>query len=127
MPSRSRDGTLGFGAPSLLRIFNFFVGFYVFPLRFSFGIPGDFVFFVFEFWVILGPFPGDCRDLLASPAPGVAGNGFSAKKDGQFRGRGSDPCPGDPIRGHFPFLDERSFSFGFPSFLLGPRRPQEVL
>ena len=65
--------------------------------------------------------------FLASPGPGVAGNGFSAKKDGQFRGRGSDPCPGDPIRGHFPFLDKRSFSFGFPSFLLGPRRPQEVL
>ena len=47
MPSRSRDGTLGFGAPSLLRIFDFFVGFYVFPLRFSFGIPGDFAFFCF--------------------------------------------------------------------------------
>ena len=36
MPSRSRDGTLGFGAPSLLRIFDFFVGFLCFFSGFSF-------------------------------------------------------------------------------------------
>ena len=40
----------------------------------------------------------------ASPGPGVAGNGFSAKSDSQFRGRHSNPCPGDPCRGHFSFL-----------------------
>ena len=40
----------------------------------------------------------------ASPGPGVAGNGFSAKNDGQFRGRGSNPSPGDTFRGQFSFL-----------------------
>ena len=40
----------------------------------------------------------------ASPGPGVAGKGFSAKNDRQFRGRHSDPSPGDPFRGHFSFL-----------------------
>ena len=40
----------------------------------------------------------------ASPGPGVAGSGFSAKHDGQFRGRDSNPSPGDPFHGHFPFL-----------------------
>ena len=40
----------------------------------------------------------------ASPAPGVAGNGFSAKNDSEFRGRHPNPCPGDPFRGHFSFL-----------------------
>ena len=39
----------------------------------------------------------------ASPGPGVAGNGFSAKNDGQFRGRDRNPCLGDPFRGHFSF------------------------
>ena len=34
--------------------------------------------------------------------PGVAGNGFSAKNDNQFKGRDSNPGPGDPFRGHFP-------------------------
>ena len=40
----------------------------------------------------------------ASPGPGVAGNGFSAKNDCQFRGRHSNPSPGDPFRGPFSFL-----------------------
>ena len=40
----------------------------------------------------------------ASPGPGVAGNGLSAKNDSQFRGRHSNPCPGDPFRGHCSFL-----------------------
>ena len=40
----------------------------------------------------------------ASPGPGVARNGFSAKNDSQFKGRHSNPCPGDPFRGHFSFL-----------------------
>ena len=34
----------------------------------------------------------------------MAGNGFSAKNDSQFRGRDSNPGPGDPFRGHFPFF-----------------------
>ena len=53
----------------ILRIFNFFVGFYVFPLRFSFGIPGDFVFFVFEFWVILGKCSGRLSRFFGLPGP----------------------------------------------------------
>ena len=40
----------------------------------------------------------------ASPGPGVAGNGFSAKNDSQFGGRDRNPGPGDPFRGHFSFL-----------------------
>ena len=40
----------------------------------------------------------------ASSGPRVAGNGFSAKNDSQFRGRDSNPCPGDPLRGHLSFL-----------------------
>ena len=40
----------------------------------------------------------------ASPAPGVAGNGFSAKNDSEFRGRHPNPCPGDPFRCYFSFL-----------------------
>ena len=43
--------------------------------------------------------------FCASPGPGVAGNGFSAKNDSQFRGRGPDPCPGDPFRCHSSFLE----------------------
>ena len=35
--------------------------------------------------------------------PGVAGNGFSSKNHYQKWGRDSNPCPGDPFRGHFPF------------------------
>ena len=46
---------------------------------------------------VFGPF-------WASPGPGVAGNGFSAKNDSQFRGRDSNPCPGGPFRGNFSFL-----------------------
>ena len=34
----------------------------------------------------------------ASQGPGVAGNGFSSKNDSQFRGRHSNPCPGNPFR-----------------------------
>ena len=45
-----------------------------------------------------------CIFLSVSPGPGVAGNGFSAKNDSQFRGRHSNPCPGNPLRGHFSFL-----------------------
>ena len=39
----------------------------------------------------------------ASLGLGVAGNGFSANNN-QCKGRDSDPCPGDPFRGHFSFL-----------------------
>ena len=57
--------------PLCAAYFCFFVGFYVFPLRFSFGIPGDFVFFVFEFWVILGNCSGRLSRLFWPPrAPG---------------------------------------------------------
>ena len=45
--------------------------------------------------------------FLASPGPGVAGNGFSAKNHSQFRGRDANPCPGDPFRGDFPFLEQK--------------------
>ena len=41
----------------------------------------------------------------ASPGPGVAGHGFSAENDSQFRGRHSNPCPGNPFRGHLSFLN----------------------
>ena len=41
---------------------------------------------------------------LASPGPGVARNGFSAKHDSQFGGRDPNPCLGDPFRCHFPCL-----------------------
>ena len=55
--------------------------------------------------IFFGHFPGDVLMFLgASPGPGVAGNGFSAKNDRQFRGRDPNPCPGDPFRGHFSFL-----------------------
>ena len=47
---------------------------------------------------------GDFVTFWTSPGPGVAGNGFSAKNDSQLRGRHSNPCPGDPFRGHFSFL-----------------------
>ena len=40
----------------------------------------------------------------ASPGPGVARDGFSAKSDRLFRGRHSNPCRGDPVRGLFSFL-----------------------
>ena len=40
----------------------------------------------------------------ASPGPGVAGNGSSAKNDNQFRGRHSNPCSGGPFRGQFSCL-----------------------
>ena len=114
--------------PLLCCVFSIFsLGFMFFP----YGFPSEFRATLFFLFLNFGDFGKLFRAIveivLASPGPGVAGNGFSAKKDGQFRGRGSDPCPGDPIRGHFPFLDKRSFSLGFPSFLLGPRRPQEVL
>ena len=45
--------------------------------------------------------------FLASPGPGVAGNGFSAKNHSQFRGRDANPCPEDPFRGDFPFLEQK--------------------
>ena len=45
--------------------------------------------------------------FLASPGPGVAGNGFSAKNHSQFRGRDANPCPEDPFRGDFPFLEPK--------------------
>ena len=54
---------------------------------------------------MFGKLSGRFSDFFgASPGPGVAGNGFSAKNDSQFRGRHSNPCPGDPFRGHFSFL-----------------------
>ena len=43
---------------------------------------------------------------LASPGAGGAGNGCSAKNDSQFGGRDPNPCPGDPFRGHFPFVEK---------------------
>ena len=58
--------------------------------------------FVFDFW------GKDFRAMFtlfcASPGHGVARNGSSAKNDSQFKGRHSNPCPGDPFRGHFSFL-----------------------
>ena len=88
MPSRSRDGTLGFGAPSVLRILCFSLGFMFFP----YGFPSEFRATLFFLFLNFGDFGKLFRAIveivLASPGPGVAGNGFSAKKDGQFKGRG---------------------------------------
>ena len=42
-------------------------------------------------------------NFWASPGPGVAKNGFSAKNAAQKWGRNSNPCPGDSFRGHFSF------------------------
>ena len=42
-------------------------------------------------------------NLRASPGPGVAGNGFSAKNDSQFRGRDSNPCLGTHFVAIFRF------------------------
>ena len=42
----------------------------------------------------------------AAPGPGMARNGFSEKNHSEFRGRDSNRCPGDPFRGHFPFLEK---------------------
>ena len=36
----------------------------------------------------------------------MAGNGFSSNKHYQKWCRGSNPCPGDPFRGHFPFSQD---------------------
>ena len=55
----------------------------------------------------------------ASPGPGVAGNGFSAKNDSQFRGRDPNPCPGDAFRGHFSCSENSEPTFHTPRHVLG--------
>ena len=54
----------------------------------------------FQKWILFGAI---FAFFWASPGPGLAGNGFSSKNDSQFKGRHSNPCPGDPFRGPFRF------------------------
>ena len=53
--------------------------------------------------------------------PGMAGNGFSSKIHYQKWGRDSNPCPGDPFRGHFPFSQNlrRRLQLELESYSLG--------
>ena len=62
------------------------------------GVP--FVAF-FHVWKLIGAI---FVFFWASPGPGVAGNGLSAKNDSQFKGRDANRCPGDPIRGLFSLM-----------------------